>query len=137
MAALPRFPPMNEGTEPAPPEDFDARLKRARERQRERDAGAAGRSGRIAQSGLGLALRIGVELVAALAVGIGIGLLLDRWLGTTPWLMVLFFLLGGAAGIFNVIRVATGMGGTVGYRRAGKGTAKDNGKDRGPDGRGT
>ena len=45
--------------------------------------------------------------------------------------------LGGAAGIFNVIRVATGMGGTVGYRRAGKGAAKDNGKDRGPGARGT
>ncbi len=51
-------------------------------------------------------------------VGVAIGIGLDRWLGTTPWLMVVFIVLGAAAGILNVVRVMTGMGGAVGYRRA-------------------
>ncbi len=69
------------------------------------------------RSGINIALRIGVELVAALIVGVAIGIGLDRWLGTTPWLMVVFIVLGAAAGILNVVRVMTGMGGAVGYRR--------------------
>lgn len=68
--------------------------------------------------GLGFALRIGVEIVAALIVGVGIGLLLDWWLGTKPWFLLLFFVLGAAAGFMNVFRVVGGLGGQVGYRRA-------------------
>lgn len=52
-------------------------------------------------------LRIGIEMVSAVAVGVGIGWLLDRWLGTKPWLMVLFFFMGAAAGILGAYR-ATG-----------------------------
>jgi ATP synthase protein I len=115
---------MNEGKEPAPPSDFDARLKEALDRRRE-GTGKPSDAGGDPRSGLSLALRIGVELVAALIVGAGIGLLLDRWLGTAPWLMVVFFILGAAAGFFNVLRVTKGMGGAVGY------TDKDKDKDRG------
>lgn len=61
----------------------------------------------LPNNGLGVAMRIGIELVVAVFVGTGIGWLLDQWLGTKPWLMVLFFLLGAAAGFFNVIRVAS------------------------------
>jgi ATP synthase protein I len=64
---------------------------------------------------MGIAVRIGVELVAATGVGAGIGFLLDRWLDTTPWLLVAFFLLGSAAGMMNVYRVMVGMSGAVGY----------------------
>jgi len=64
---------------------------------------------------LGLAFRIGVELVSALAIGVGVGWLLDSWLGTKPWLMLVFILLGGGAGILNVYRVASGFGYAVGY----------------------
>jgi ATP synthase protein I len=106
---------MNEGKEPVPPSDFDARLKQALERRREGD-GKRPEMGGDPRSGLSLALRIGIELVAALIVGTGIGLLLDRWLGTAPWLMIVFFVLGSAAGLLNVMRVTKGMGGTVGYR---------------------
>ncbi len=58
---------------------------------------------------LGFAMRLGVELVAGVAVGGFIGWALDRWLGTAPFLMVVFLLLGAAAGIVNVIRAATAM----------------------------
>ena len=43
-------------------------------------------------------LQIGISIIACLAVGIFIGWLLDRYLGTTPWLLLVFTLLGiGAA----------------------------------------
>jgi len=67
-----------------------------------------------------LALRIGSELVAALAVGVLIGYFLDVWLETTPWLMVVFFFLGSAAGILNVYRASEGIGMTPGYSEQNK-----------------
>lgn len=63
-------------------------------------------------SGFGMAMRIGTELVAGLVVGVGIGYLLDRWLGTAPWFLVVFFFLGSGAGILNVYRSASGLGAT-------------------------
>lgn len=51
-------------------------------------------------------MRIGVELAAAIGVGTAIGIVLDRWLGTTPWLLIVFFLIGCAAGFLNVYRAA-------------------------------
>jgi ATP synthase protein I len=58
---------------------------------------------------LGQALRLGVELVAGVAVGGFIGWALDRFLGTAPFLMVVFLGLGAAAGIMNVVRTAKRM----------------------------
>ena len=69
------------------------------------------------KSALGLAFRVGVELVSALAIGVAIGWLLDRWLGTRPWLMLVFIFLGGGAGILNVYRMARGFGYAAGYQR--------------------
>ncbi len=74
-----------------------------------------------------MALRIGTELVAGLAVGVVIGWLLDRWLGTKPLFLILFFILGSAAGIMNVFRTVSGMGHAVGYKPA-PGQKKDDGR---------
>lgn len=41
----------------------------------------------------------GIENALAVALLFGIGYGLDRWLGTTPWLMIVFALLG-AVGVF-------------------------------------
>lgn len=98
---------MTEGNSP-PPDDFDARLRAAR-RQADGDAGRPQRA--EGPSVLGYAFRIGVELVAGLAVGAGMGWLLDRWLGTSPWLLILFFFLGSGAGVLNVFRAARRMQG--------------------------
>ena len=95
-------------------DDLDAKLRQART-QRPGESGNGKPDG--PKSGLGFALRIGIELVAALAVGVGIGLLLDRWLGTTPWMMVVFFFLGSAAGFLNVYRLVSGYGYAAGYRQ--------------------
>ncbi len=95
--------------------DFEARLKQAREDERARSW--QGRGNRRAGIGLGLGMRIATEIVVALAVGAGIGYFLDKWLGTTPWLMIVFFFLGAAAGILNVVRVASGYDYRAGYQK--------------------
>ncbi|AIB12374.1 AtpZ/AtpI family protein [Azospirillum brasilense] len=96
--------------------ELDARLKKARE-GKESQSGP-GKYHRLPQSPLGIAFRIGTELVAAMIVGVGGGLLLDRWLGTAPWGLIVMFFLGAAAGILNVYRAITGLGLAPGYRRA-------------------
>jgi ATP synthase protein I len=50
--------------------------------------------------------RLSSEMVGGVLVGAGLGWLLDRWLGTTPWGLIVFLLLGFAAGILNVMRAA-------------------------------
>lgn len=106
----------------SPPEpdlkDLDSRLKRARDDIRGPFEKKAGNE--PLRSAVGLAFRVSVELVSALAVGLGIGWVLDEWLGTRPWLMILFILLGGAAGMLNVYRLAMRSGGSQGNSDAGK-----------------
>ncbi len=86
-------------------DDFKARLQRARARQGMDPPPNAG--GGLPQGNWGIGFRAGVEVVSALVVGVVIGLLLDRWLGTWPWLFLLFFVFGSAAGILNVYRMFT------------------------------
>ena len=46
------------------------------------------------------------EAVASAIAGIGIGYLLDEWLGTGPWLLLAFMLLGCVAGFRRLLRLA-------------------------------
>jgi len=57
-------------------------------------------------SAIARGLRLSAELVAGVLVGAAIGWLLDRWLGTSPWGMIVFLLLGFAAGVLSVMRAA-------------------------------
>ena len=50
--------------------------------------------------------KISAELIGGVVVGGGLGWLLDKWLGTFPALFIVFFLLGSAAGILNIVRQA-------------------------------
>lgn len=102
-------------------EDFDARLAKAREARRPADQRGT------PTSGLGPAMRLAVELVAAVAVSSAIGWVLDGWLGTRPWLMIVFLVLGFAAGGLNAYRVVSGYDSAVGFRRGG--TAADEDED--------
>ena len=54
----------------------------------------------------GKVMKVVVEIVAAMAVGLGIGILIDNYFETRPIFIIVFFLLGSAAGILNVFRVA-------------------------------
>ena len=58
---------------------------------------------------MGNAFKLGTELVAAVAVGTIIGFILDSWFDTKPWLIIIFFFLGAASGMLNVIRTANRM----------------------------
>ena len=58
------------------------------------------------KSSIGQAFKMSTELVSAVAVGTIIGFILDKWFGTKPWLILIFFFVGVVAGIMNVIRSA-------------------------------
>ena len=85
-------------------DDFKTRLKIANSNLKNIDDDSSKEA-----SFLGNAIKLGTELVAAVAVGTIIGFILDSWLGTTPWLIVIFFFVGAAAGMLNVIRTAKRM----------------------------
>jgi ATP synthase protein I len=57
-------------------------------------------------SGYARGFRLSSELVAGVVVGAGIGWLIDRWIGVSPWGLIVFLLLGFAAGVLNVMRSA-------------------------------
>ncbi len=54
-------------------------------------------------------MRMGVDLASCVIVGAGMGILLDRWLGTSPVLCILCFLLGAGAGFRSIWRVSQAM----------------------------
>ena len=58
----------------------------------------------VAGSAFGQGTRFALELVSGVLVGACLGYLLDRWLGTTPWLMLVFFMLGLYVGFRNLLR---------------------------------
>jgi ATP synthase protein I len=99
---------MSEGEPPTGLNDLDARLRKLRERN-PKEGEDVRRGAMPTQTAYGVAFRIGVELVAALAVGGGIGWLLDRWFGTLPLFLIVFFVLGAIAGLLNVFRAAKEM----------------------------
>ena len=61
-------------------------------------------------SGLGQAIRVAAEMVAALILGAVAGFWLDSWLGTRPWLLIVFLFLGIASGTLNAYRAARRLG---------------------------
>ena len=84
------------------PEDFKTRLKIAKSKIKKQIQDDTEKRG----SFMGSAFKLGTELVAAVAVGTIIGFILDSWFDTKPWLIIIFFFLGAAAGMLNVIRAA-------------------------------
>ena len=94
---------MTEGNSPSPESDFDARLRRLKEQVREERGDDGQRDGAPLSSG-GWAMKLSVELAAGLLVGGGIGWFLDYLMGTKPWMLILFFFLGGAAGMWTVYK---------------------------------
>jgi ATP synthase protein I len=84
-------------------QSLDARLgaasgKQEAEREAERSSGD--------RSGLGQAFRLSTEFIAGIIVGFGVGWAFDKALGTSPWGLIVFLLLGFAAAVVNVMRAA-------------------------------
>jgi len=55
---------------------------------------------------IGALSTVGISFVLAIAIGAGLGWYLDKSFGTGPWLFLIFFAIGVAAGILNVYRTA-------------------------------
>mgnify|MGYP001272212505 CR=1 FL=1 len=87
------------------PEEFKTRLKIAKSKVKKQVQNDNEKRG----SFMGSAFKLGTELVASVAVGTIIGFILDSWFDTKPWFIIIFFFLGTAAGILNVIRAANRM----------------------------
>ncbi|MBV9260245.1 MAG: AtpZ/AtpI family protein [Pseudolabrys sp.] len=88
---------------------LSARLQRLgtrlQQKSRPSENGSGPRSG-ADTSALAKGFRLSTELVAGVLVGAGIGWLLDRFLGISPWGLIVFLLLGFVAGVLNVMRAA-------------------------------
>jgi ATP synthase protein I len=98
------------GSRPNEEADLSARLQRLGERldrqtgtRRQVESGPGSKSD---PSAIARGFRLSIELVGGVAVGAFIGWALDRWLGISPWGMIVFLLLGFAAGVVNVMRAA-------------------------------
>lgn len=90
----------------------DALSKRLRDLDRRLDAKQAERAGEqrleetAPQPNWGMALRLGADFVAGVVVGAAIGWGFDALFGTSPWGLIVFLLLGFAAGVLSVLRTA-------------------------------
>jgi ATP synthase protein I len=89
---------------------LSARLQRLGERLARDQAarpsdGPAGNRATTA-SGYARGFRLSSELVAGVVVGAGLGWLIDLVPGFSPWGLIVFILLGFAAGVLNVMRSA-------------------------------
>lgn len=90
------------GSSPERLKDFEKRLETTLQSQKPR-IGPDAQEG----SAAGLALRVITELIVGIAVCMGLGWMADKYLGTAPWIMLGLMPLGFAAGVFNVMRLAT------------------------------
>ena len=86
-------------------DQFKTRLKIAKNKIKAKKSSKNAES----SSGIGVAFKMSTELVSAVAVGTIIGFILDNWFGTKPWLILIFFFVGVAAGIMNVVKTAKKM----------------------------
>jgi ATP synthase protein I len=83
--------------------DLRKKRKELQPRAGGEDGGDAGKFG----SAMGLGLRAASEFAAAIVIGGLLGWRVDSWLGTKPAFLIVFFMLGVAAGVWNVIRVTS------------------------------
>jgi ATP synthase protein I len=111
---------MNQNLSPTPLEDLAERIQRLKAETTPTTAPVRGES----MNGLGIAFGVAAHMVAGLGVGAAIGYFLDIWLGSSPWMLGLFFFLGAGAGVLNTYRMAMGMDMAMGYRPAGDKTGE-------------
>lgn len=106
-------------------------------RRRELDAAIAARRPAVSEegsvrksgslSGAAAALKLSSEFIAGIVVGAGLGWGIDHLAGTSPFGLVVFLLLGFAAGVLNALRSA-GLVADVGSVPPGRDGDRDDGK---------
>ena len=96
---------MTNDSKDGPTGSFEARLAAARAKQGLDPKPEDSSKGNSGPSPMSIGMRVGVELLSALIVGAALGYWTDKWLHTSPLLLLVFVLLGGAGGIANVWRL--------------------------------
>lgn len=76
-----------------------------KDRKNQTDQSGSG-AGSANASAMAKGFRLSSELIAGVLVGAVIGWGIDRLLSTSPWGLIVFFLLGFTAGVINVMRAA-------------------------------
>ncbi|MDY0291161.1 MAG: AtpZ/AtpI family protein [Desulfuromonadaceae bacterium] len=51
---------------------------------------------------LGFLSSVGISMVASILIGMAMGYYLDQWLGTKPWMLLIFLGFGIASGFRNI-----------------------------------
>jgi ATP synthase protein I len=98
--------------------DLGDRLDKVKvQRQANTDAGL---DAEMRGRGMAYGMRMATELVGAVIVGAFVGIGLDWLIGTKPWLFLLFFVLGFAAGVLNVVRAYERMQKEIAARTGGR-----------------
>jgi ATP synthase protein I len=75
---------------------------------------------------LGRYSALGLEMAISVVLGLAVGYYLDKWLGTGPWMTVVWLGIGFAAGVRSLYRAAL---------RSGREQEKEEEKKRNPGGR--
>src|SRR3954463_82347 len=85
---------------------LDRRLSEIRDSRKTRtdQSGEGSGDGAARASAFARGFRLSSELIAGVVVGAAIGWGFDRLLSTSPWGLIVFFLLGFTAGVVNVVR---------------------------------
>ncbi len=83
----------------------DNKLKKLKDRIDTAETSISPQPKKKKESGAGFGFKISTEIIAALVVGVGIGLIVDKYLGTKPFGLIIFFIFGAFAGFLNVYRV--------------------------------
>lgn len=120
---------------PAEEAALAARLERLGGTLDARKAAEEAANAKARPSGFAQATKVASEFVAGVIVGGGLGWAIDRALGTAPWALIVFVLLGFAAGVLNVLRsegVVSDAGARL--REAGKNSGSASGRSDGDPG---
>ena len=83
--------------------DLERRLDK---QQRNAEEGGIQREVEPGRPGYAVAMRLAADFVAGVLLGAALGWGFDKLVGTSPWGLIVFLLLGFAAGILTVLRSA-------------------------------
>ncbi|MBP0580106.1 AtpZ/AtpI family protein [Labrys sp. LIt4] len=97
--------------------ELNERLRRLDERLGSIKAGEAAEAAKARKqegdpSAIGKAMRLSSEFVGGIVAGGLLGWVVDRFAGTSPWGLIIFLMLGFAAGVRNLLRASNMLGKT-------------------------
>lgn len=107
----------NSGKDNPSEKELSERLRRLDERLGTIKAGEQAEAAKLRKqegdpSAIGKAMRLSSEFVAGIVAGGLVGWVVDKVAGTSPWGLIIFLMLGFAAGLRNLLRASNMLGKT-------------------------